>query len=125
MGPWLAVANFPMALDDAGDRLFSGYRWPASVFAINTATGEVLSKASTCGDADDVFYDGARKRLYVSCGDGHVAIFDAASGLTETSSVSTRRGSRTSLFVPALDRLFVAVPMAGNANAEIRVFAPQ
>jgi DNA-binding beta-propeller fold protein YncE len=122
-GLWLAVGNFPMALD--ANRLFAGYRWPASIVVISTATGEILNKVSSCGDADDLFYDGARKRLYASCGDGHVAIFDAASGLSETSRVSTRDGARTSLFVPALDRLFVAVPMSGDQPAEIRVFAPQ
>ncbi len=124
-GLWLAVGNFAMALDSAGDRLFSGYRWPASIVAINTATGKVLNKVGACGDADDLFYDGARKRLYMSCGDGHVAIFDAASGLTETSRISTREGARTSLFVPMLDRLFVAVPMSRNQLAAIWVYAPK
>ena len=57
-GSWLAVGNFPMALDDAGHRLFSGYRWPASVVAIDTASGEILNKVSACGDSDDMFYDG-------------------------------------------------------------------
>jgi DNA-binding beta-propeller fold protein YncE len=124
-GPWLAVGNFPMALDGKGGRIFSGYRWPASVVAISTATGQVLNKVNTCGDADDISYDGPRKRLYVSCGDGHVAVFDAASGLTETSRISTREGARTSLFVPELDRLFVAIPMSGNRLAEIWVYAPE
>jgi DNA-binding beta-propeller fold protein YncE len=124
-GVWLAVGNFPMALDDANNRVFAGYRWPPSIVAINTATGEVLNNVGACGDADDLFYDGARKRLYASCGDGHIAIFDAASGLEEISRVSTRKGARTSLFVPALDRLFVAVPASGDQPAEIQVFAPQ
>ena len=123
-GPWLAVGNFPMALDDTGDRLFSGYRWPPSIVAIDSASGEILNKVGSCGDADDLFYDGARKRLYVSCGDGHVAIFDAPTGLTETSRISTREGARTSLFVPTLDRLFVAVPKSGDRLAEIWVYAP-
>jgi hypothetical protein len=26
----------------------------------------------TCGDADDVFFDPKRRRVYVSCGDGNV-----------------------------------------------------
>ena len=26
----------------------------------------------TCGDADDVFFDAKRRRVYVSCGDGTV-----------------------------------------------------
>jgi hypothetical protein len=124
-GPWLESGNFPMALDSAGDRLFSGYRRPASLVAINTTTGEVLTKVSACGDMDDLFYDAALKRLYASCGDGYVAVFDAASGLTATSRISTRKGARTSLFVAALRRLFVAVPMSGDQPAEIRVFVPQ
>jgi DNA-binding beta-propeller fold protein YncE len=93
-GSWLAAGNFPMALDDAGHKLFSDYRWPASVVAIDTASGEILNKVSACGDSDDMFHDGARKRLYVSCGNGRVAILDAASGLSETSTVSTRGGAR-------------------------------
>jgi hypothetical protein len=124
-GPWLALGNFPMALDDAGHRLFSGYRWPASIVAIDTASGAILNQISSCGDADDLFYDGGRKRLYASCGDGHVAMFGAASGLSETSRVSTREGARTSLFVPALHRLFVPVPAVGDQPAEIREFAPR
>ena len=124
-GPWLAVGNFAMALDSTNDRLFSGYRWPASIVAFNTASGEVLTKVAACGDTDDLFYDSGRRRLYVSCGDGHVAVFDAASGLAETSRISTRKGARTSLFVAALDRLFVAVPTSGDQPAEILVLAPR
>ncbi|MGO9421496.1 YncE family protein, partial [Roseiarcus sp.] len=99
--------------------------WPASVVAMDTANGKILNNVGACGDADDIFYDSARKRLYVSCGDGHVAIFDAAPDLTETSRISTRKGARTSLFAPELDRLFVAVPMSGNRLAEIWVYAPK
>jgi hypothetical protein len=36
-GSWLAAGNFPMALDDASGRLFSGYRWPASLVTIDIA----------------------------------------------------------------------------------------
>ena len=59
-----------MALDGEGGRIFSGYRWPASVVAISTATGQVLNKVNICGDADDIFYDGPRKRLYVAVATG-------------------------------------------------------
>src|SRR5271166_1867456 len=81
-------------------------------------------RQAVCGIPLARLHDGARKRLYASCGDGHVAIFDAASGLSETSRVSTREGARTSLFVPPLDRLFVAVPESGDQLAEIWVYAP-
>ena len=124
-GLTLAVGNFPLILDDAANRLFAAYRWPATLVTIDAHTGNLLSRAPTCGDADDVFYDGKRERLYVSCGDGEVGVLSTASALTELSRIPTRKGARTSLFVPSLDRLFVAVPMSGDLPAEIRVFAPQ
>ena len=79
-GAWLAAGNFPMALDGAGGQIFSGYRWPASIVAINTESGKVLTKVAACGDTDDLFYDSARRRLYVSCGDGHLAVFSRRFG---------------------------------------------
>jgi hypothetical protein len=36
----------------------------------------------------------------------------------------TRPGARTGLFVPALDRLFVALRARGSAPAAIQVFRP-
>ena len=112
-GPWLAVGNFLLALDDAGGRLFSGYRWPASVVAIDTANRKILNNVGACGDADDIFYDGARKRLYVSCGDGHVAIFDAASSLTEVSRILTRKGAPDVPLRPGVGPAFRRRPDVG------------
>lgn len=124
-GLTLAAGNFPLTLDDAANRLFAVYRWPATVATIDAHTGDVLGRAATCGDADDIFYDGKRARLYVSCGDGQIVVLSAASALAEIGRIPTRKGARTSLFVAALDRLFVAVPMSGDQLAEVRVFAPQ
>jgi len=124
-GLTLAAGNFPLALDDEANRLFAVYRWPATVAAFDTHTGNVLGRAATCGDADDIFYDGKRERLYVSCGEGQIAVLSAASVLAEISRIPTRKGARTSLFVPALDRLFVAVPTSGDQLAEVMVFVPQ
>jgi len=124
-GLTLAVGNFPLILDDEANRLFAVYRLPATLVAMDARTRDLLSRAATCGDADDVFYDGKRERLYVSCGGGEIAVLSAASPLSEMSRIPTRQGARTSLFIPTLDRLFVVVPMLGDLPAEIRVFAPQ
>jgi DNA-binding beta-propeller fold protein YncE len=118
-----AGANFPMAFDAAGSRLFVGYRSPATITAFDTRTGKLISRASSCGDADDVFYDEKRKRIYLSCGEGFLTVFDASSvGLTEIARIRTQRGARTALFVPQLDRLFVAARTYGNDPAAIWVF---
>ena len=63
----------------------------------------------TCVDADDVFFDFKRRRIYVSCGEGAVDVFQSdEAGTRQLARVNTSSGARTSLFVPELDRLFVA-----------------
>ena len=118
-----ASANFPMALDAVGSRLFVGYRSPASIAAFDTRTGKLVSRATSCGDADDVFYDAKRKRVYMSCGEGFLATFDASgAALTEIARTRTQPGARTALFVPELDQLFVAARAHGSDPAAIWVF---
>src|SRR5207247_4702131 len=70
-----AKSNFPMALDEANHRVFVGCRRPAKVLVVDTATGKEMTSFDTVGDTDDLFYDGARKRLYVSGGEGYVDVF--------------------------------------------------
>jgi DNA-binding beta-propeller fold protein YncE len=119
-----AKANFPMALDEANHRLFVATRKPASLLIFDTETGTRTTKLSIDGDADDLFYDAKRKRLYVICGAGAVDIVrqNDAEHYERVGELRTEPGARTGLFVPSIDALFVAVPAhAGNA-AEIRVF---
>ena len=57
----------------------------------------------------DVFFDDKRRRIYASCGDGKVDVWQEEVGVYHPlSTVRTATGARTSLFVPELDRLFVA-----------------
>jgi hypothetical protein len=127
-----ALANFSMALDPESHRPFAAYRMPALIAAFDTRSGELAAQAGTCRDADDVFIDAKRRRLYVSCGEGAIAVIDAQN-LNATGLLRTRSGARTSLFVGDLNRLFVgdlnrlfvAVPATGGAGAELRVYEPR
>jgi hypothetical protein len=85
----------------------------------------LAAKAETCGDADDVFVDAKRHRVYVSCGEGMVDVFDQTeAGYRRLAQIPTVSGARTSLFVPDLDRLFVAVRARSGEPAAIWVFRP-
>jgi len=119
-----AHANFPMALDEAGHRLFIGCRKPAKVLIYDTATGKLIGSADIVGDTDDLFYDAARKRLYVSGGEGFLDVLQEqdATHFTRVAHIPTAAGARTSLFVPELKRLYLAVPHRGAQQAEIRVY---
>jgi DNA-binding beta-propeller fold protein YncE len=119
-----AQSNFPMALDEADGRLFVVCRSPAVLLVLDTASGRVVEKLQTVGDSDDVFYDAARKRVYVSGGEGAVAVYQQADRdhYSKIAEVATVKGARTSLFVPELNRLFVAVRQEGGNAPAIRVF---
>lgn len=122
-----AGSNFPMALDEATGRLFVGCRRPPVVVVLDTSSGSEASRLPVCGDTDDLFYDQARRRLYVSCGEGFVDVIDQldADHYRLHERVSTRAGARTSLYSSESDRLYVAVPRRNDQSAEIRVYRPE
>src|SRR5712671_6934073 len=118
-------SNFPMAIDRDAHRVLVVFRSPATLMALSSQDGRVAAKLETCGDADDVFVDPRRRRVYVSCGEGVVDVLEQSeNGYRHLARVPTVSGARTSLFVPELDRLFVAVRANSNEPAAIWVFRP-
>lgn len=102
-------SNFPMVLADEGKLLAVVFRSPAKLAFLDPATGAVMQTLDTCSDADDVFFDDKRDRLYVSCGDGSIDVLQhSADGLRQAGRVPTSGGARTSIFAPQLDQLVVA-----------------
>jgi DNA-binding beta-propeller fold protein YncE len=117
--------NFPLALDPASHTIAIAYRWPSRLVLMDGQTGGVLQDLKSCGDADDVAFDAQRNRVYVVCGSGSVDVFQkGAAGYEPLASVATRRGARTGLFVPELDRLFVAARANGKSGAVLMVLRP-
>jgi DNA-binding beta-propeller fold protein YncE len=120
-----AGSNFPMAIDGDAHRFLSVFRSPPILMALSSQDGHVVAKGETCGDADDVFVDRKRHRVYVSCGEGVVDVLESdEQGYQRLARVPTVPGARTSLFAPELDRLFVAVRAESNEPAAIWVFRP-
>jgi DNA-binding beta-propeller fold protein YncE len=120
-----AGSNFPMAIDGEAHQVLVVFRRPPSFMALSSQDGRIAAKAETCGDADDVFVDRKRRRVYVSCGEGVIDVLEPGdAGYRRLARVPTVSGARTSLFVPELDRLFVAVRAGSNEPAAIWVFRP-
>lgn len=120
-----ARSNFPMAVDDDRHRVLVVFRSPPQLTAYSSQDAKPISSVETCGDADDVFVDAKRHRVYVSCGEGVVDVFaDHDSRYERLARVPTSSGARTSLFVPELDRLYVAARSSFSAPAAIWVLRP-
>lgn len=118
-------ANFPMAFGMDRGQLVAVFRRPDWLGVFESASGRLLASADTCGDADDVYADAARHRLYVSCGAGFVEVFDPSQQpVACLARIRTARGARTALYSPELGRYYLAVPASAESPASIWVFRP-
>ena len=120
-----ASSNFAMAVDPDEHRLLVVFRSPAKLMIFATPTGKSEGSVDTCRDADDVFVDSRRRRLYVSCGEGVIDVLArTSSGYERIGRIPTVAGARTSLFVAASDRFYLAVRATASEPAAIWVFRP-
>jgi hypothetical protein len=47
-----------------------------TLMAFSSQDGRIIAKLEICGDADDVFVDSRRRRVYVTCGEGTVDVLE-------------------------------------------------
>jgi DNA-binding beta-propeller fold protein YncE len=105
------LSNYALAADPSGTRVAVSYRLPSVLAVIDAGLGAAIFTVKTCGDVDDVFY--RARRIVVVCGGGAVELLDGGDGQNQVR-VNSGPGARTGLFVPQLDRLFVALPSRGS-----------
>ena len=117
-------ANFPLAIDAERQQVVVMFRHPAKLAAFNLRDGGMTHAVEACGDSDDLFVDTKRGLIYISCGEGFLDVFAAqADGFVRVTHLATATGARTSLWVPQVDRLFLAV-RAAKDPAAIWIFRP-
>jgi DNA-binding beta-propeller fold protein YncE len=116
--------NSPIGLDEAHHRLFVGARNPAELLIINTENGKTVATVPISSDADDLFYDDANKRVYISCGEGFVDVIEQldADRYRMQKRIRTVAGARTSTFSAVLNAFYLGVPQHGGEPAKILVF---
>ncbi|HKT73646.1 MAG TPA: hypothetical protein VJQ47_12195 [Steroidobacteraceae bacterium] len=118
-------ANYPMVLDEGHQRVIAVFRRPAVLGVFRAAGGALLASVPTCADADDVFLDKKRDRLYVICGGGFVDVFERRGWAYQSKErIPTSSGARTGLFMPELDRLVVAIHASIGKPAAIWILRP-
>jgi DNA-binding beta-propeller fold protein YncE len=97
---------------------------PAKLLVLDTGTGKTIATLDIVGDTDDLFYDAANKRIYVSGGEGRITVISQTNPDTYNvaGQVATAPGARTSFLVPETGTFYVAVPHRGAQKAELRAF---
>ncbi|NDQ57066.1 MAG: YncE family protein [Acidipila sp.] len=123
--------NFPMALDEADHRLFVGTHEPPRLAVFDTQSGHMIIALPSVQDADDLYYDAARRRIYMAGGEGFIYTFqqkdpDQYQLLVK---IPSALGARTAGYFgkgkKGFDRFFLAVPARAGRGAEIWIYTVQ
>ena len=142
-------ANFAMALNAAAGHVLIVTRRPPRLVVLDATSGALLdaavdpAAAARCvADADDVFFDDQRRRVYVIGGAGFVSVYqftpaspgastDSRLGMETISAmgryifvqeVPTAVGARTGTWFAGRHRLYVAAPATSALGARLLVY---
>jgi hypothetical protein len=83
-------------------------------------------------EADDLYYDAERKRLYIPGGEGYIDVFrqNDSDHYASVAKIPTAVGARTAGYSGKMgkkgfDRLYLAVPARSDHKAEIWIYTVQ
>lgn len=122
-----AGTNFPMALDDKNKRLFVAARRPARLLVLDMDSGRQIASLPGADDADDMWFDATRHRIYVPSGEGFLFIYQQvdADRYDRVAKLPTAIGARTSAYFGQVGKhnsLYLAVPGRSGREAELWVY---
>jgi len=120
-------ANYPMAFDEADHRVFVVTRKPAQLVVLDSDSGATVGSVPCVSDADDLYYDAGRKRIYVPGGEGFISVIQQidADHYRPLAKIPTTVGARTGLWYEKRDRFYLAVPASSKQGAALWVYAPE
>lgn len=109
-----------IALDEPHHRLFTATRKPSQFIVLNIDTGKVVAILPCVDVNSDMWLDVARKRIYVT-GSETASVFEQrdADHYKHIAEVPTAYRAKSSIFVPALKRLYVADSGKGKPDAKL------
>lgn len=117
--PEAQTAN-SLALDEANHRLFIATRKPPKFFVFNTETGKVVTALPCAPLHDDLWFDTASKRIYVTGSETTTVLEQKdADHYTHVADVPTGFRAKTSILVPHLNRMYIAVSGKGKPDAKL------
>jgi WD40 repeat protein len=120
-------SNYPMAINEPEHRLFVVTRKPAQLIVLDIESGSMIAAVPCVNDADDLYYDSGRKRIYVPGGEGFISVIQESDPdhYQPLAKVPSTTGARTGLWYEKRDRFYLAVPATSKQGAALWVYAPE
>lgn len=105
-----AEVNAPLAFDEKTHRLFVITRKPGKLIVVNSDTGATVAVFKAPERTDQVTWDPANRRVYVTGGEGYISVIeqDDADHYREAAKVSSLPGAKTAILDATHNRLWVA-----------------
>ncbi len=125
------AGNFSMALDEADHRLFVGTQAPARIAVFDTVSGRMVATLAGVQGSDDLYFDAARKRLYMPGSQGFIYVYQMTDPdhYRLLAKVPSALGAATAGYwgkqAKGFDRFYLAVPAHGADPAEMRIYVVQ
>jgi DNA-binding beta-propeller fold protein YncE len=119
-----AKENVSMALDEADHRLFVVCRKPAKLIVFDTESGNEVASLPSVDRGDDMAYNSKTKQIYVSGGDGFIGVYAQKDPdhYEEVAKVPSGPAAKISIFIPELNRLYVAASAKGANSAKLLIY---
>ncbi|MGH9356773.1 MAG: YncE family protein [Terriglobia bacterium] len=117
-----ARANYAMALNEADHRLYTITRKPSYMLVLDTDNGQEVARVpGVAGECDDVYFDAARKRIYIIGGVGYITVVQEITPdrYSVIQNVPSTVGARTGYWNAQHDRLYVGAQAQGNLPAQL------
>ena len=113
--------NYAMTLDEKDHRLFTSTRKTPMLVVLDTSNGREIARLRAAGECDDVFFDAARRRIYVIGGAGSITVIQQndPDHYTLIANIPSAIGVRTGYFFANRDRFYVGVPAKGTEPAQV------
>jgi hypothetical protein len=111
-----------MVLDEPDHRIFIATRQPPQFIVLSTDTGKIVTSLRCVGVNSDMSFDVSRKRIYVT-GSETASVFEQRDSdhYEHIAEVPTAYRAKSSIFVPDLKRLYVAVSGKGKPDAKLEL----
>ena len=117
-----AEQNACMAYDDKTRRLFIVSRKPGKLVVLNADTGATVASFPAPARTDQVTWDAANRRVYVTGGEGFISVIeqDGPDKYREAAKITSLPGAKTAILDPARHHLWVAAS-PGETKAMAKV----